>query len=328
MKKDRKQQIIIYKDKTGPKLEVSLQNDTVWLTQSQICELFNRDQSVVSRHIHNIFREGEIDEKSNMQFMHIANSDKPVAFYSLDMVISVGYRISSKRATQFRIWATKVIKRYLLQGFVLNEKTLKNRRVEQLKELENAIVLLQQTVARRELTSGESKALLGLISDYTHSWILLQKYDKAQLTFEGLKKKRSIRLSYEEAQLMINTLKQQLIKNKEASELFGSERDHTLQALLGNMYQTFGGVDLYQSVEEKAAHLLYFVIKDHPFSDGNKRIASFLFIVFLMRNKLLFNKKGERKINDAALVAVALLVAESDPKQKDLLIKLIVNFIK
>jgi death-on-curing family protein len=325
-----KQKIIIYKSKTGPKLEVSLKNDTVWLTQKQISELFGIERSVITKHINNVLKTGELKKNSVCaKIAHTASDGKKYStnFYSLDMIISVGYRTDSKRATQFRIWATSVLRKYIMDGIVLNEKRLKDKQIKNLDQLEGAVKLLQQTIQRRKLKSNESKALLSLITDYTNSWILLQKYDEDKLKVEKVTKKKGVRLVYEDVYKEVLVLKKNLIKKKQATSLFAQERDHSLDAILGNIYQTFGGKDLYSSLEEKAAHLLYFVIKDHPFSDGNKRTASFLFILFLMKNNCLYNKKGEKKINDNALVALALLVAESDPKQKDLMVRLIVNLI-
>ena len=326
----QKQQIIIYKSKTGPKLEVSLKNDTVWLTQKQISVLFDKNVRTVSEHIGNVFKEGELKENSVVRKFRITASDGKTYntnVYNLDVIISVGYRVKSLRGTEFRIWATKILKKYIIDGLVLNEKRLRDKQIKNLDHLEGAIKLLQQTIERRKLKSNESKALLNLITDYTNSWILLQKYDENDLKVEKVTKKKGVRLIYNEVYEEILVLKKNLIKKKQATELFANEKDYGLEGILGNIYQTFGGKDLYTSIEEKAAHLLYFVIKDHPFSDGNKRTASFLFILFLMKNNYLYNKKGEKKINENALVALALLVAESDPKQKDLMTKLIINLI-
>jgi death-on-curing family protein len=325
-----KQKIIIYKSKTGPKLEVSLKNDTVWLTQKQMANLFDKNVRTVNEHVVNIFKEDELKENSVVRKFRITASDGKkynTNIYNLDVIISVGYRVKSLRGTEFRIWATKTLRKYITDGIVLNEKRLKDRQLDNLSQLEGAIKLLQQTIQRRKLKSNESKALLSLITDYTNSWILLQKYDEDKLKVEKVTKKKGVRLVYEDVYKEVLVLKKNLIKKKQATSLFAQERDHGLDAILGNIYQTFGGKDLYSSLEEKAAHLLYFVIKDHPFSDGNKRTASFLFILFLMKNNCLYNKKGEKKINDNALVALALLVAESDPKQKDLMVRLIVNLI-
>lgn len=320
-----KGEIIIYKSKGGKtSLEVKLEKDTVWLTQQQITQLFNRDRTVITKHINNVFKEKELDEKSNVQKMHIPNSDKPVAFYSLDIVISVGYRVKSKEGTQFRIWANQVLKDYLIKGYAINHKRLPEA---DLKELENALELIKNAVDRKSLTNEESTGLLKVITDYANSWILLQKYDSNKLEDPKKKHKPKYELTYEKAIEAISKLKSDLKSKKEASDLFGNERDGSFEGIIGNLYQTFGGEDLYPSIEDKASHLLYFIIKDHPFTDGNKRIGAFLFILFLSNNGYLFKANGERKINDNALVALALLIAESNPKQKDTMIKLVMNFL-
>ena len=323
-KKQNKGEIIIYKNKGGKAaLEVKLQKETVWLTQAQIALLFDTERSVITRHLGNIFKSGELQEKSNVQKMHIANSDKLVKFYNLDAIIAVGYRVNSKRATQFRIWATKIIKDYLLKGFIINQKRLKERGLQ---EFEQAIGLIKKTIENRQLNTEETDGLLKVITHYASSWLLFQKYDKGEI---DVKKTTIIKydLSYGNTKIAIDELKGNLVKKKQATEIFGIERENSFQAIIGNLYQTFGGKKLYPSIEEKAAHLLYFIIKDHPFVDGNKRIASFLFIVFLAKNRHLFNRNGERKFNNSGLVALALLVAESNPKQKDVIIKLIMNFL-
>ena len=313
--------IVLYQDEDGrSSLDVHLCDETVWLTQAQMVELFQRDQSVISRHLRNVFREGELQEKSTMQKMHIANSDKPVAFYNLDVIISVGYRVKSPRGTQFRLWATNVLKQHLIQGYTVNQRRLAEKGLD---EMEQTITLLSRTLQRHELVTDEGKAVLEVVSRYAKSWSLLLQYDEDRL---GLPKDRhgaGKSLDYLQAQAAITALQSDLSGRGEATELFGREREHALQSILGNLDQTFGGQDLYPSVEEKAAHLLYFVIKDHPFSDGNKRIGSFLFLLFLRENHLL-DRTG---INDNGLVALALLIAESDPKQKDLLIRLTMNLL-
>jgi prophage maintenance system killer protein len=322
-----KGEIIIYKAKDGQtKLEVNLQDETVWLTQEQMVNLFKRDQSVISRHINKVFKERELDKKSNMHFLHIANSDKPVTFYSLDAVISVGYRINSQRATQFRIWATKTLKEHLIKGYTINENRLKQRNVK-LQELEKVVRLFQETKENKLLNQSEAEGLLHVITEYANSWILLQKFDEDKISIKAEGKKEKSILNYDKARGNILKLKKDLIYGKKATDIFGQEREHGLEAILGNLNQSFGGKRLYPSIEEKAAHMLYFVIKDHPFVDGNKRIGSFLFIAYLSQNNYLVNKKGEKKINDNALVALALLVAESNPKDKEIMVALITNLL-
>ena len=314
-------EIIIYQAEDGQtSLEVHLQEETVWLTQAQMVELFKRDQSVISRHVRNVFKEGELDEKSNMQKMHIANSDKPVAFYNLDVIISVGYRVKSQRGTQFRIWATSILRDHLIRGYTVNERRLAEKG---LAEMEQTIALLTKTLKRHEALTDEGRAVLEVVNKYAKSWSLLLRYDEDRLEMPKDRHPPRKSLEYEKAEEAIASLKSELIERREASDLFGQEREQQLKGILGNIEQTFGDKDLYPSVEEKAAHLLYFVIKDHPYSDGNKRIGSFLFLLFLRQNNLL----EQSGINANALVALALLIAESDPKQKDLMIRLIMNLL-
>ena len=318
--------IEIYQTKDGAiEFNADIKNQNIWASQGQIVNLFKIDQSVASRHIKNIFKDGEVD-KSNMQKMHIANSDKPVAFYSLDVILAVGYRTNSKTAIEFRKWATQRLKDYLIKGFAVNEKRVKEYQ-ENLIELRKTIKLIQDSVELKELSTLESKGFLSIITNYTQSFILLNRFDSDSLNLQKLDKNITYEIAYEEACEAITELKKQLIKKKEASELFGNQKDQSFAGILGNITQSFGGEYLYKSIEEQASHLLYFVIKNHPFSDGNKRIGAFLFIWFLEKNKHSLKKSGELKINDNGLVALALLVAQSNPKEKELMIKLIINLI-
>jgi death-on-curing family protein len=274
-----------------------------------------------------VFKEGELDKKSNMHFLHIANSDKPVAHYNLDVIISVGYRVKSKRGTQFRQWATLRLKEFLTKGYVLNEKKLQQV-LQNMQQLEQAVKLIQQSGSTNELSATEAKGLLDIITNYTQSFILLNQFDSNKLPEEKLNENITYEIAYSEALKAITELKKQLMKKKEASALFGNERDRGFESTLNSVVQTFGGEYLYKSIEEQAAHLLYFVIKNHPFTDGNKRIGAFLFVWFLEKNKHRFKKTGELKINDNALVALALLVAQSNPDDKELMIKLVMNLIR
>jgi len=317
--------IVIYKNKSKQvQLEVKLEKETVWLTQKQIAQLFQTDRTVITRHISNIFQSGELFEKSNVQNMHIAFSDKPVKFYNLDMIISVGYRVNSLRATQFRIWATKVLKGYLVKGYTINQKMLL-RQSEKLRELQNAISFLQEK-SQRKLLEGQSQEILNLLGTYSKSFSILEQYDKNKLETPQGKKPKFI-LSYEDCLQIISKIKQDFSEKKEASSLFGQESGRKFESIARNLYQTFGGKELYKSIEEKASHLLYLTIKDHPFIDGNKRIASFFFVYFLDRNNFLYKMTGERKINDNTLVALSLLIAESNSKEKDTMIKIIINIL-
>jgi death-on-curing family protein len=314
-------EVIIYKTTDNEaQVEVKFEKDTVWLAQDQLCLLFQRDQSVISRHIKNVFKERELEEKSNMQKMHIANSNKPVTFYNLDVIISVGYRVKSKRGTQFRQWATQRLKDHLVKGYSINQKRLD--------QLQQTIQLIEKSGQVETLSLSEAKGLLEIISNYTQSFILLNRFDNQTLQSDQLNENVTYEIEYKEALSAIAELKKQLIQKKEASELFGKQKDDSFAGILGNVVQSFGGEYLYKSIEEQAAHLLYFIIKNHPFADGNKRVGAFLFIWFLEKNRHRFKKSGELKINDNALVALALLVAQCNPADKEMMIKLIINLIR
>lgn len=320
-----KGEIIIYKSpKNRIELNVKLKNENVWLRQDEIAKLYGKERSVITKHINKIFADKEVDKKSNVQFLHIAKSDKPVAFYSLDVILAVGYRTSSSKAIHFRKWATNILRDYLLKGYALNQKFLKEVK-EKFKELQNAISFLQKK-SKDKLLTGQEQEILDLLANYSKTFTLLEQYDKEKLSLISKSKDRFI-LQYEEAQEVINSIKKDLIFKKEASSIFGQENSNKFKGILSGIYQSFSGKKLYSSLEEKSAHLLYFIIKDHPFVDGNKRIGSFLFIYFLDRNKYLYKENGEKKINDNALVALALLIAISDPKEKDKLIKITTSLL-
>lgn len=323
-KEQKRGEIILYKAKQGPQVEVRLEHETVWLTQEQIAKLFDSERSVITKHLRNIFASGELNEKSNVQKMHVAHSDKPVGFYNLDTVISVGYRVNSKQATQFRIWATRVLREHITKGFTINEKCLLEAK-QKFMELQNTIAFLGEKSKKQALT-GQEGEILSLLSSYAKTLTILDEYDKGALR-EAKGGKSSFALSYADARRIIEEVKRELAAKKEASELFGNEKDDSFKGIIAGLYQSFGGHELYKTLESKAAHLLYFTIKDHPFSDGNKRSASFLFVYFLDKNGALYRASGERKINDNALAALALLVAESDPKEKEVMIALITQLL-
>jgi death-on-curing family protein len=313
--------IEIYTNKENEtEISVQFKNENAWLNQAQIIKLFNRDQSVISRHISNIFKENELDKKSNMQKMHIANSDKPVDFYSLDVIISIGYRVKSKEGTKFRIWANKRLKEYLIKGCSINQKRLD--------ELQQTIKLINNNINIKNIELDEAKGALEIIKNYNESFILLNHFDSSSLAEDKLNEEIIYQINYDDALKAITELKKNLIAKKEASDLFGKQKDNSFKGILKNILQSFAGQMLYPSIEQQASHLLYFIIKNHPFTDGNKRIGAFMFIWFLEKNKHLLKKSGELKINDNGLVTLALLVAMSDPKDKDLMIKLIINLIK
>ncbi|TRX31159.1 Fic/DOC family protein [Flavobacterium sp. ZT3R18] len=314
--------IIIYQNLDNQvQIEVAFEKETVWLNQEQLVLLFQRDQSVISRHIRNVFKEGELDEKSNMQKMHIANSDKPIKLYNLDVIISVGYRVKSKQGTQFRQWATQRLKDYLVKGYAINEKRLKEAE-NKFQELKQAVSLLESIVKTKVITGDEAQGLLKVLSDYAFALDILDQYDHQTLKIDETDNKEVFRISYKEAKKAIEGLKTKF----GGSQLFGNEKDDSFKGSLENIYQTFDGIELYSSVEEKAAHLLYFVTKNHSFSDGNKRIAAFLFVWFLDCNALLYHE-GNKVIDDNALVALTLMIAESKSDDKDMMVKVVVNLI-
>lgn len=315
--------ITLYQTADGHiRLEVRLDAETVWLTQAQMVELFGRDQSVVSRHIRNAFADGEVSGKSNMQKLHIANADRPVAFYDLDVIISVGYRIKSPQGVRFRRWATRVLRKHLVQGYTLNQA----RFTQNAAELEQALTLIRKAARSPAITAEAGSGLVEIISRYTQTFLWLQRYDEGMLT-EPAGQRGGQLPSEAEAMVALSVLRQSLIDRGEATNLFARPRGDGLGALLGNLDQSVFGEPAYPTVESKAAHLLYFIVKNHPFTDGNKRSGAFLFVDFLHRNGRLFNRQGEPVINDNGLAALTLLVAESDPKQKETMIRLIMNIL-
>ncbi len=336
MEETKKGEIIIYRDQGVPDIQVMkfYDDETVWLTQGQMAILFGKNLRTINEHIKNVYKEAELSQERTIRKFRIVQKEggreveRPVAFYNLDVIISVGYRVKSKHGTQFRIWATQRLRDYLVKGYAINEKRLKDlgNLQAKLKELEGANRLIQTALENRRL-EGYEKDLLNIITDYTNTWFVLNQYDKGGLVIDFVSKKKPKALEYEEVRKSIDKFKARLVSKKEAGDLFGQEVGGKFLGVLGSISHTFGGKDLYPSLEEKAAHLLYFCIKDHPFADGNKRIGSLLFLLYLLQNGHLNNKKGERRINDSALTALALLVAESKPEQKEVMVKLIINLI-
>ena len=331
MNEASKGKIIIYRAEDGEtRLEVSLKEDTVWLSLNQMVTLFDRDKSVISRHIKNVFREGELDKRSVVaKFATTASDGKTyqVEYFNLDIIISVGYRVKSQRGTQFRIWATGVLKDYLIKGYSVNEKRLREQNARFI-QLQKTVNLLGRVVEGRELAGDEAAGLFRVLTDYSYALTLLDQYDHQQLEIRNTSSGQGrFIIKYKQAREAIDKLGEQYMAAGHPAALFGIEKDKSFRGILGALYQTFGGKELYQSVEEKAAHLLYFAIKDHPFTDGNKRIAAFLFVWFLDANGILYAKDGRKRIGDNALVALSLLIAESNPEEKDIIIKVIVNLI-
>lgn len=322
-------EIVIYQTPDNQtQVEVQFEGETFWLTQEQIGQLFERDRTVITKHIRNIFKEGELDEQVVCaNFAHTTKhgaiegktQEKNVKYYNLDAILSVGYRVNSKRGTQFRQWATQRLKEYLVKGYAINQKRLD--------ELGKMVRLIEQSGKSETLQLQEAKGLLEILSHYTKSFVLLNQYDSHSVQIGKLSENITYEIQYNEAKAAIAELKKQLIAKKEATELFGNEKDESFKSSLQSIVQTFGGQYLYPSIEEQAAHLLYFVIKNHSFTDGNKRIGAFLFIWFLEKNKHRFKKSGELKINDNGLTAIALLVAQSKPEEKEIIVQLIISLI-
>lgn len=316
-------EIVIYSTSDHQaQVEVRFASETVWLNRHHLAYLFGRDIKTIGKHLNNVFKEGELTEEAVVaKFATTAEDGKTyqVEHYNLDVIISVGYRVKSQRGTQFRQWATQRLKEHLIQGYTLNQKRLE--------ELGKMVQLIEQAGQTDTLQLPEAKGLLEILSHYTKSFVLLNQYDSHSLPSGKLNEHITYEIQYAEAISAIAELKKQLIAQKEATELFGNEKDEGFKSSLQSIVQTFGGQYLYPSIEAQAAHLLYFVIKNHSFSDGNKRIGAFLFVWFLEKNRHRFKKSGELKINDNGLTALALLVAQSQPAEKDLMIQLIINLI-
>lgn len=302
---ERSEIVLFETEDKSVSLPVAVENETVWLSQAQMIELFGRDQSVISRHINNVFKENEVDKKSNMHFLHIANADRPVAYYSLDVIISVGYRVKSLRGVEFRKWANKILKQYILQGYAVN-----NNRINQLGEVIR--------IMRRTENSLDSKQVLSVIERYNTALELLDSYDHQKMERPKGNEATYV-LTYEECREVIATM-----RFGNDSELFGKEKDDSFKGSIGNIYQSFAGQEIYESLEEKAANLLYFVTKNHSFFDGNKRIAATMFLYFLDKNDALFDN-GRKLIDDATLVALTIMIAESKPDEKEMMISVIMN---
>jgi prophage maintenance system killer protein len=307
-------QIVIYQAKTGAiEIKKDIRAGTVWATQADIVKLYEKDQSVISRHINNIFKDSEVNKKSNMQRMHIANSDKPVEFYSLDIILAVGYRTNSRRAIEFRQWATRTLRRYIVDGYAIN----KHRVFENYQQFVEAVEAIRKILPVG--TSVDAHGVIDIVNMFADTWLSLNAYDKDALVITGVTKKR-VALTGEKLLADLTKLKTLLMKNGEATELFGQERSAaSISGIVGNLMQSFGGKELYPTVEEKAAHLLYFIVKNHPFIDGNKRSGAYAFVSFLRRAGLL----DTTRITPPALTALTLLVAESDTRHKEKMIKLI-----
>ncbi len=317
-------EIIIYQSPDGTtELSVNVGSDTVWLTQKQIAMLFATKRPAITKHLKNIFVSGELDENSVSSILeHTAADGKNYAtlFYNLDAILSVGYRVNSKNATKFRIWANRVLKEYLLKGYAINQ----NAKVEQLEDLKTAVQLLANVLETQELSADEATGLLKVITDFTYALDTLDRYDYQRLEITDTTAGGGFRATYESAAKAISELREKL----GGGGLFGNEKDGSFRSSIATIYQTFDGVELYPSIEEKAATLLYLVVKNHSFSDGNKRIAAFLFLWFLEGNRILYKSDGAPLVGNNTLVALTLMIAESRPEEMEVMIKVVVNLIK
>lgn len=324
---DLNNQIIIYQTEDGQtQVDVRLENETVWLTQAQMAELFEKTPQNITMHIGNAYKEGELEKESTCkEYLQVQQEGKRkvsrmVKYYDLDVIISVGYRVKSKRGTAFRIWARKVLKEYLVKGYAVNERMRK----EQIGELRQLVGMLGRTIQNQPLLSNdETNALFEVVTDYTYALDTLDNYDYERLTINKTTKEEPFHATYENAMEAIDGLREKF----GGSVLFGNEKDDSFKSSIGQIYQTFGGEELYPSVEEKAAMLLYLVTKNHSFSDGNKRIAATLFLWFLNNNHILYHPDGTKRIADSTLVALTLMIAKSRTEEKDVMVKVVVNLI-
>lgn len=313
--------IIIYQSEDGKtQLDVKLEGETVWLSTRQMAELFNKEESNIRRHVNNVFKEAELKRENNVHFLHVNGVKKPVPYYTLDVIISVGYRVHSQRGVRFRQWANGVLKQYLVKGYAINE----NIRKQQIAELRQLVQVVGRAIQQQPAKStDESNALFDVVVDYTYALDTLDDYDYQRLHIARITKEEPFHATYENAMHEIDLLRQKF----GGSVLFGNEKDESFKSSIGQIYQTFGGVELYPSVEEKAAMLLYLVTKNHSFSDGNKRIAATLFLWFMNNNNILYRPDGAKRIADNTLVALTLMIAESKTEEKDIMVKVVVNLI-
>ncbi len=314
-------EIIIYRAEDNTvQLDVRMENETVWLSTSQMAALFNKEESNIRRHILNVFRDEEVTRDNNVHFLHVNGVKKPVPYYSLDVVLSIGYRVNSKRAIAFRQWSTKILKDFIIKGYAINEKL----RREQLSDLRQLVQIVGRTVQSKAVESAdETQAIFDVVLDYTYALDTLDNYDYERLTVKETTPEERFHATYENAMQTIGALREKF----GGSTLFGNEKDDSFKSSIGQIYQTFGGKDLYPSVEEKAAMLLYLVTKNHSFSDGNKRIAATLFLWFLNNNGILYREDGTKRLADNTLVALTLMIAESRTEEKDTMVKVVVNLI-
>jgi prophage maintenance system killer protein len=322
-------EIQIFKAKDGKtEIQVKLENETVWLNQYQLESLFETDRTSINRHIRNVYKSKELDENSTCAKIAQVQDEggrtikRNIKYYNLDVIIAVGYRVNSIRGTEFRMWANRILKEYLIKGYSMNEKLLKKQN-EKLTDLKESIKFLGKITDFKELSNKESTGLLKVIADYAYALEILDQYDYQKLKIDETSKSEAYKISYQEAIKLINEVKQKYRHH----ELFGREKDESFKSSISTIFQTYKGIDLYPSIEEKAANLLYFITKNHSFTDGNKRIAAMIFLYFLERNDLLYDTEGRKRIADNALVALTLMIAISNIEEKEMIVKVIVNLI-
>lgn len=323
---DNRGEIVIYQTKDGKtSIDVKLENETVWLNQAQMAELYQTDRTSIVKHVNNIYKSEELEKDSTcakiaqVQMEGNRTIKRHIIYYNLDMIISVGYRVNSMRGTQFRIWANKILKDYLIKGYAINQQV----KAAQLEDLKSTVRLLSNVIEHKQLTLDEANGLLRVITDYTYGLDTLDKYDYQQLEVDSTTPTEEFRATYEEAMEAIHLLQEKF----GSSDLFGNEKDQSFKSSINTIYQTFGGEELYPSIEEKAAMLFYLVVKNHSFSDGNKRIAAFLFLWFLEKNGILYKSDGSKLIGNNTLVALTLMIAESRTEEKDVMVKVVINLI-
>ncbi|MDY7252747.1 RhuM family protein [Bacteroides sp. A1-P5] len=323
---DNRGEIVIYQTKDGKtSIDVKLENETVWLNQAQMAELFQTDRTSIVKHVNNIYKSEELEKDSTcakiaqVQMEGNRTIKRHIIYYNLDMIISVGYRVNSMRGTQFRIWANKILKDYLIKGYAINQQV----KAAQLEDLKSTVRLLSNVIEHKQLTLDEANGLLRVITDYTYGLDTLDKYDYQQLEVDSTTPTEEFRATYEEAMEAIHLLQEKF----GSSDLFGNEKDQSFKSSINTIYQTFGGEELYPSIEEKAAMLFYLVVKNYSFSDGNKRIAAFLFLWFLEKNGILYKSDGSKLIGNNTLVALTLMIAESRTEEKDVMVKVVINLI-
>lgn len=315
-------EIIMYQaEDNHTEVQVRFEDDTVWLNQEQLSLLFQRDQSVISRHIRNIFKEGELDRESIMQKMHNAHSDKPIVFYNLDLIISVGYRVNSVRGTQFRQWATRRLRDYLVEGYAINQKRLEERNIE-LKHLKTGISILHRAIEQQAQTVAEAGNLAAMLEQFSTGLLLLDDYDHETLDSKGKTSRETVRVSKEQYLILIDSMRDEF-----SSDVFALPKDESFDSSISQIYQSFGGAELYPSLEEKAAMLLYFIVKNHSFIDGNKRIAAACFLYFLDQNGLLHTSAGDAIISNEALAAITLFIAVSKPDEMETVKNVVISIL-